>query len=127
MVSNWGMRLAALAVLLVAVWLVPPASAQKKGPTLEDRLLGNWACVSGPCGDPEIQFARDDGRRVYNSWLHERPSASGGSWTLAGNRLSMSCCGHASPSEWVVMRVSEKHLHLRPAGSKENAVFRRLK
>ena len=95
--------------------------------TLEDRLLGNWKCVSGPCDDPEIQFALEDGKRVYNSWLHSRPSASGGSWKLEGRKLSIECCERKSPEEWTVMRVSEKHLHLRPAGSRENAVFRRLK
>lgn len=113
------MRFIALAALAFA----PLVSAQ----TLEDRLLGNWACVSGPCGDPEIQFALEDGRRVYNSWLHQRPSASGGSWKLDGRKLSIECCARPSPDEWVVMRVSVQHLHLRPAGGKESAVFRRLK
>jgi hypothetical protein len=109
-------------MLVVALCFAAGASAQ----TLEERLLGNWACVSGPCDDPEIQFALEDGKGVYNSWLHERPSASGGSWTLTGKKLSITCCGHASPSEWTVMRVSVNHLHLRPADSKQDAVFRRL-
>jgi len=121
------MRFAALAVLLATVCLVPDASAQKQAPTLADRLLGNWACVSGPCDDPEIQFVIEDGKREYNSWLHERPSASGGSWTLNGRNLSITSRRHASPSEWVVMRVSTNHLHLRPADSKTDAVFRRIK
>ncbi len=120
MVSNAGMRFAAL---LAALLFMHQASAQ----TLGDRLLDNWACVSGPCDNPEIQFALEDGKGVYNSWLHERPSASGGSWTLSGRKLSITCCSHPSPSEWTVMRVSVKHLHLRPADSKEVAVFRRLK
>jgi hypothetical protein len=119
MVSNQGMRIA----LLLALCVASSAGAQ----SLESRLLGNWACVSGPCDDPEIQFALEGGKGVYNSWLNERPSASGGSWTLSGRKLSIMCCGHASPSEWTVMRVSVNHLHLRPADSKKDAVYKRLK
>ena len=111
-------------ILLAALFFVPAASAQKPAPTLEDRLLGNWKCVSGPCDDPEIQFEIEDGKRVYNSWLHSRPSASGGSWTLSGRNLSITCCAHPAPSDWVVMRVSVTYLHMRPADSNEVAVFR---
>jgi hypothetical protein len=122
MMSNQHMKLAAtlsIPAILLAADLV---AAQ----TLADQLQGNWACVSGPCSDPEIQFALEDGRRVYNSWLHARPSASGGSWTLKGRKLTTECCAGIR-EEWEVLRADGTRLHLREAGSKHTAVFKRIK
>lgn len=120
--SNPDMKLAAAFAMPAFLLFATPVAAQG----LAARLQGNWACVSGPCSDPEIQFTVEDGRRVYNSWLHARPSASGGSWTLEGRKLSTACCAGIR-EEWVVIRADGSRLHLREAGGKHTAIFRRIK
>lgn len=122
MMSNHRMKLAA-ALAIPAVLLTSFSVAAQ---SLSERLQGNWACVSGPCPDSEIQFTVEDGRRVYNSWLHARPSASGGSWTLEGRKLSTECCAGIR-EEWVVLRADRARLHLREAGSSHTAIFKRIK
>lgn len=108
-------------LLLLSIAVAPAVLAQD----LPRHVVGNWACVSGACSDPEIQFAVEDGQRVYNSWLHARPSASGGRWALEGKKLVVECCAGLK-EEWIVLRADARRLHLREAGGKAIAVYRRL-
>lgn len=55
-------------------------------------LPGYWQCDSGGCPDEAVEFALDDGVHTYSSWLHDRPSASDGRWTLQGSTLTITCC-----------------------------------
>lgn len=88
-------------------------------------LLGNWACEFGNCPDEEVSFALDDGVRVYNSWLHERPSASDGRWQLEGDRLHIDCCAGIG-MDWHILRLDRRTLILREDGGEEDAVLRRI-
>ena len=88
-------------------------------------LIGNWSCDSGPCSDEEIAFSIEDGKPTYNSWLHERPSASGGTWQLNGDRLLVECCAGLS-YEWEIVAVTDKELAMRESGASEDTVFKRI-
>ena len=81
-------------------------------------LVGNWICREGPCLDEEIQFAVEDGEPVYNSWLHARPSASGGTWSLEGDRLTITCCGRLEMTQ-IIVELGESTLRLRDSGEDE--------
>lgn len=114
----------ALALLLA----LAPAVVAEDTQTADDSpspILGNWLCQDGPCLDEEIQFAIEDGQRVYNSWLHARPSASGGHWSLEGDRLTIECCGGLEISQGVVA-VERTSLRLREPESGEVAVYSRV-
>lgn len=87
-------------------------------------LVGSWICESG-CWDEEVQFAIEDGERVYNSWLHERPSASGGSWSVEGNILSIQCCAGLE-SEYEVLSVTGTDLIMRDTYSGEETLMKRF-
>lgn len=87
-------------------------------------IVGSWICESG-CWDEEVQFAIEDGERVYNSWLHARPSASGGSWSVAGNILSIQCCAGIE-DEYEVLSVTGTDLIMRDTDSGEETLMKRF-
>src|SRR5690606_11237025 len=61
-------------------------------------------------------FLEVGGARTYNSWLHERPSAIDGRWSLKGNRLRMDCC-EGLEYDFIVVRITANRLVLREAGT----------
>ena len=90
-----------------------------------DLLTGNWSCESGPCFDEEISFAIEDGEQTFYSWLHERPSATGGSWQLKGNELVVECCAGAG-FEWTIIKLTEIELVVREEGGVDEIIFVRI-
>ena len=91
----------------------------------EKTLIGNWACKSGPCIDPEIEFAVEDGKRVFHSWLHHRPG-SFGTWSVEGKVVTIVCCSGQNTSEYRIVRVNKRELILRADGDTVNARYRRI-
>lgn len=69
-----------LYLLLASLSVAPHAWAEPDSVALV--LPGYWQCDSGGCPGEAVEFALDDGVHTYNSWLHDRPSASDGHWTL---------------------------------------------
>lgn len=90
-----------------------------------DLLTGNWSCEFGPCFDEEISFAIEDGEQTFNSWLHERPSAAGGSWKLNGDELTVECCAGLE-FEWTIIKLTQTELVVREEGSNDDIVFIRI-
>ena len=88
-------------------------------------LIGNWSCESGPCWDEEIAFAFEDGEFTFNSWLHERPSASGGAWRLEGDRVSVECCDGLR-YEWTIVRLTDTELVMQEETESEPTVLKRI-
>lgn len=79
-------------------------------------LLGYWLCESGDCPDEAIELADNDGVQTYNSWLHDRPSAVDGRWTLDGTRLVIHCCEDVEYA-YNVVEIGEERLVLQDAES----------
>lgn len=90
-----------------------------------DLLTGNWYCESGPCFDEEISFAIEDGEQTFNSWLHERPSAAGGSWKLNGDELTVECCAGLE-FEWTIIKLTKTELVICEEGSDGEIAFTRI-
>ena len=103
-------------LLLVAALALSPA---------EKSLVGAWECRSGPCIDPEIEFAVEDGKRVFRSWLHHRPSAFG-TWSVEGKTVTIICCGGDDASEYRIVRVTKRELVLRPDYDDKDSRYRRI-
>lgn len=94
---------------------VPGCVGTLSAAALEEALPGSWECHSGNCPDPVIRFEVVDGRKVYNSWLHERPAAAGGEWSVDGNILTIRCCA-GLVSTWTVKRVDDHTLVMEETG-----------
>lgn len=90
-----------------------------------DQIIGYWGCESGECPDEEISFTVEDGIPSYNAWLHERPSASNGSWRLDDNQLTIDCCDGLN-YEYVIVELNDTSLVLRDANTSGEARFTRL-
>lgn len=85
-------------------------------------LLGYWLCESGDCPDEAIELADNDGVQTYNSWLHDRPSAVDGRWTLDGARLVIQCCEDVEYA-YNVVEVGEERLVLQDADSPSEQII----
>jgi len=111
---------AILAFMLAASGIAAAADAE-----ISNLLVGSWLCDSGACWDEEIEFAIEDGKHVYNSWLHDRPAASDGAWSVAGNTVRIQCCDGLD-YEYIVVRVTDTELVLRDADSGEETLLKRF-
>lgn len=92
----------------------------------EDLVLGSWACDSGACPDEEISFSIEEGKSVYNSWLHSRPAIAGGSWKLEGKLLSVDH-GIGTSDRWILLEVTPEKMRLQDQGTSQVAVFSKIK
>jgi hypothetical protein len=99
-----------------------------KGEDVKERealLIGAWSCETGLCPDDEVEFALEDGERIYNSWIHNRPGVAGARWKLSGNDLTVT---HASGLgyRWRVVRLSATALVLYDKDQRREVGFKRL-
>ena len=108
-------------VTLASLCLLPMlACARDPDPAT---LLGGWACVEGACPDEAIAFSIEDGVRVYRSWLHERPSAVDGRWSLEGTRLTIACCD-GPDAAYEILESTARLLRLRSIDGGDEAVLK---
>ncbi|MDM0056466.1 hypothetical protein [Variovorax fucosicus] len=111
---------------LVAALLVATASAVA-APVCAVRahdLLGSWQSGSGPF--EQMAFSMDNGRPLFNSWLHDRPDVSGGSWQLTGCALRISSGRGDAQWNLEVATLSAKRLTVRERGQRKLTTYRRI-
>jgi len=66
----------------------------------EAALIGDWQ-RSGDAGTFEqFSLVTQDGERRFDSWLHERPEVSGGSWTYQADDCRLALNGADSNLAW---------------------------
>jgi hypothetical protein len=87
-------------------------------------LLGYWA---GRGQFEEMQFVREDGANVFNSWLHQRPDHFGARWTISDCTLTIVPRGDLSYSYTFKVRVSGKTLTLIDPADGSVSKYRRLR
>jgi hypothetical protein len=116
-------------LFLAAVWMVLGCMQTNHDSYSEDsyadQIIGYWACESGDCPDEEISFTLEEGVPSYNSWLHQRPSASDGSWSLTGKQLKINCCAGLS-YQYDIIKLNDATLILRDVSTSGEAKFIRL-
>ena len=88
---------------------------------ITELLLGSWSCESGACLDEEISFSVIDGKFVYRSWLHSKPSITNGSWQLQGQLLTINY--HEINTQWLIVEVTPEKLRLQEQGTSKIAIF----
>ena len=107
-------------MLLAGLSVAPHAWAEPDSVALG--VLGYWQCESGDCPDEAIKFALDDGVHTYNSWLHDRPSASDGRWSFKDSTLAITCC-EGIEYQYTVIDVNDERLMLRDTDAPENDII----
>ena len=111
--------------ILLGVTILKPAPADAElPPASAAAILGAWSCVKGPCFDPEIEFAVEEDRQIFRSWLHHRPSAIC-EWSLRGRSLSLTC-GSGLIFTYEVVKATRRTLILREE-ERSPARYRRIK
>src|SRR5688572_24967809 len=110
-----------MTTLLIGLLLAQPLAMVKPVPVSE-AIVGAWSCDRGPCIDPEIEFAIEDGERIFRSWLHHRPALRG-TWSVEGSTLIVNSGGGSS--EYRIVRVNRKELVLRQ-DDEESARYLRI-
>ena len=93
-------------------------------PITERELLGAWARKSGTGFHEEMAFESEAGSRRFDSWLHQRPEISAGSWSLENCVIHI---GHPSvralDSTPRVLGYSKGVLSLKDQGAQRTIVY----
>ncbi len=58
-------------------------------PIAESAIIDGWKAGNDSTEYQQIVFELDDGKRLFSTWLHERPEIVGGSWSLDGCTLTL--------------------------------------
>ena len=102
------------------------ARAKEKCGVSEAMLVGAWSSVSGTFFQ-EMAFEKDGTKGVFNSWLHQRPEISGGSWRVEDCVLHIA---HPHDSQmkfqYKLVRIRGNRLYLREAADGAQAVYKRI-
>ena len=118
-----GWRAGILAALLLAPLF---AQALSCGVT-EASLAGAWQRSGGGGPFEQMEFTTEGGRRVFNSWLHERPDISDGSWSLQSCVLKISHPTEAALSFTFSARLTRNGRLQLKEDADPSASFRRIK
>lgn len=93
----------------------------------ERLLAGSWEQVSHAGAFEQMELAVEDGRRIFNSWLHERPEITEGHWSLKGCTLEVRAPSDPALSyTFTVISADGKRLILREASEPGVARYRRI-
>lgn len=105
---------------------VAPGSASTC-PLAEKMLIGAWKHVSGGFFE-EMSFEHSGSERIFNSWLHQRPEISGGTWKIEDCTIFIQ---HATEEKmkfaFRIIRAQGDTIYLRDIEDKTDAVYKRIK
>ncbi len=121
------MRSSCVAPSLVAIAACLPALALAASPctVVEKDVVGAWGRPTGVAFFEEFELAVDDGERLFNSWLHQRPEVSGARWTYADCRLHIEASKNPAMTwDYTVAMRGRTRLVLRDADG--TTTYRRL-
>ena len=96
-------------------------------PITERELLGSWRRTSAGGFHEMMAFESEAGKRRFDSWLHDRPEFSGGTWSLENCVVHISHPSeHPFDSRLHVLRYSKGVLSLRDRQTQQAVVYVRL-
>lgn len=93
---------------------------------LQTQLLGAWKSRNGDGAFETMEFSVDGGRRLFNSWLHERPEFNNAQWRLDGCRLTIAQGADDATSFEFVASLRGKILRIQEAGDEKAAAYVRI-
>ena len=118
-----------MAMVIACGWGMPVQAAPGSGLRCQfaaKSLIGGWRNVKNGFFE-EMDFSYSGSERIFNSWLHQRPEISNGSWTMENCRISIR---HATEKAmtvvYQVIRFKGGRLYLREVGERRQAVYQRI-
>ncbi len=115
-------------VLLLFLAASPATVADKPCPISAATIKGAWTHASAAGFFEEMDFAVEDGHRIFNSWLHQRPEISGGTWSFDHCILYIAHPTDAQLSFSIVVKPARKNqIVLYDIKTKVSARYRRIK
>ena len=123
----FSIRGIALLLMPLAVHHPTFAAGAPTCPLSEKELIGAWENVSAGFFQ-EMAFEYSGQDREFNSWLHQRPEISGGTWTFEDCTIQIRHPGQDRMRfSFRVVRARGDRIYLREAGDKKVAVYKRIK
>lgn len=114
-------------VVVAALATGIPAMSMANCRVLEQSVTGAWALVSRAGAFEQMELSVDNGQRVFNSWLHERPEITAGQWSLKACTLEVRAPSEpALTTSFTVISADGQRLVLREAGEPRVARYRRI-
>ena len=108
-------------------FMAPTVVFAQQCPVTEGTLQGAWKSRSEAAFFDQMSFERQGATKTFNSWLHQRPEISGGTWKLANCVISIAHPTDKNLSfEFAVLKASKDRLQLREVGETETLVFQRI-
>lgn len=109
-------------------------------PTLQTQLLGAWVEDLSDPQDPEckhagpddicfphdsneLYFTVEDGKKIFNSYIHQRPDSTGCIWSSKGKKIEIQC--QESMYSFVVYSITSEVLVLDREGN--HSTYKRIK
>ncbi len=114
-------------LLIVVFGMVISSCSTGNNPVSENMLVGSWEKDSGSGFFEEMSFSRSDTTKEFNSWLHQRPEISGGSWKIKDNVLYIQ---HPSETDiqfaYSIVQYQNDKIHLKSLTDKSESVYKRI-
>lgn len=114
--------------LSALLFLIPLAASAEQCPVTDKLLVGAWERKSKSGFFEEMSFEIEGKQKIFNSWLHQRPEISGGTWKLANCTIFIVHPTEKNLSvEFVVLKASKNRIHVREVGEKDTSVYQLIK
>ncbi len=92
----------------------------------ENDLKGVWLATNSYAAFEQMEFGIEDGKKVFNSWLHERPEIMDGNWSLKNCNLHVAHTTNPDMTYNFVARLNHGKLELKEKGEPPGK-FRQMK
>lgn len=115
-----------LAVLMMLASATSLAIAAEPCDARQSDLVGAWHRSGVDGFFEQMAFSRDGERRVFDSWLHERPEFMDASWQLDGCRLTVVPKDDADLTfRLTILSLDRERLRFRDEGNGTTGTYRR--
>ncbi len=106
--------------LLVLLGLFAAATPHAKA-SLDQMIRGDWCAGSKNAFHEQFSLGFQDGVRIFESWLHEKPALNG-TWEVTGHSLVIRG-ENGDQMEYRIVRASRTRLVVRDKDRKDNEVY----
>lgn len=114
--------------LLPFLFLIPLTASAEQCPITEQALAGAWERKSKSGFFEAMSFEVEKDTKTFNSWLHQRPEISGGTWRLANCIIFITHPMEKNMSvELEILKISKNRIHLREVGENNTSVYQLIK
>lgn len=115
-------------ILIALLFFIPLVATAEQCAITERSLVGVWERKSEFGFFEEMSFEIDKKQKIFDSWLHQRPEISGGTWKLANCTVFISHPTDKNPSiKLEVVKVSKNRIYFREVGEKDISVYQLIK